>query len=518
MADMLQMQGITKVFGNAVANDHIDLTVREGEIHALLGENGAGKTTLMNILYGLYRPTSGQILLRGKPVAIENPLQAINLKIGMIHQHFMLIPAFTVLENIILGLPSTREPFLDVRKARERIKNLIAGYGLAQSLAPDAKVETLSTGLRQQVEILKALYRGADLLVLDEPTGVLTPQESIELFETLKSLARQGHSVIFISHKLDEVMGISDRISVLRKGKLIHTVNTKDTTKAELARLMVGRDMDLEIKRGASALGKVILKVEDLCVPGNRCASTIKNISFEVREGEILGVAGVDGNGQSELMEALNGLRRPTRGTITLDGGDVTRMTPAQIIDRRVAFVPEERKGVGTVKGFNIDKNLMLRKVNRYPFSSRSILNYKYARQLGDELIAQYDVRLGERNIDVDLLSGGNLQKIVLARELSSSPKLLLVMHPTRGLDIGAIQFIHEKFMEISRQGIAIVLVSTELEEIMALCDTIIVLCNGEKTGQLSRGEATVEKIGAYMAGICDGGERSGAADASVER
>ena len=365
---------------------------------------------------------------------IESPLQAINLKIGMVHQHFMLIPAFTVLENIILGLSSSREPFLDIKKAREKIKQLIIDYKLAKSLTPDIKVESLSTGLRQQVEILKTLYRGADLLVLDEPTGVLTPQESIELFETLKSLAKQNFSVIFISHKLDEVVSISDRISVLRKGRLVHTVDTKSTTKQELARMMVGHDVDLQVEREAPLFGKVVLKVEDLCVPGNRLASTIKNINFEVREGEILGIAGVDGNGQSELMEALNGLRRPTSGRILLDGEDITHFTPAQIIDRKVAFVPEERKDVGTVKGFNIDKNLMLRKVNRVPFSRHGVLNRKVAKEMGDRLIEQYDVRLGERNINVDLLSGGNLQKIVLARELSSNPKLLLVMHPTEGL------------------------------------------------------------------------------------
>jgi len=502
MADMLEMKGVTKVFGQAVANDHIDFTVRQGEIHALLGENGAGKTTLMNILYGLYAPTSGEIKLKGNTVRIENSLKAIELGIGMVHQHFMLIPAFTVLENIILGLPSSREPFLDRKLAREKIIQLIKEYGLSDALSPDAKVETLSTGLRQQVEILKVLYRGADLLIMDEPTGVLTPQETVGFFETLKNLAAQNHSVIFISHKLDEVMEISDRISVLRKGKLVNTVDTASIDKNMLAEMMVGHDVQLTTVREPNKLGDVVLKVENLCVPGNRLASTIKDLSFEVREGEIVGIAGVDGNGQSELMEALNGLRKVSSGRVLLDGKDITNLPSSKIIDLQVGFVPEERKGVGTVKGFNIDKNLMLRKVNRNPFSKKGILQDQYAKEFADGIIEEYDVRLGDRNIDADLLSGGNLQKIVLARELSSNPRILFVMHPTRGLDVGAIQFIHSRFIEQAKKGLPIVIVSTELEEIMSLSDKILVLCNGECQGIVSREEATIDKIGQLMAGV----------------
>lgn len=502
MENMLQMCGITKVFGSAVANDHIDFTVRKGEIHALLGENGAGKTTLMNILYGLYRPTSGHILLKGQEVVISSALKAIELGIGMVHQHFMLIPAFTVLENIILGLPSQRKPLLDVKNARERITKLISDYGLSSALSPDAKIESLSTGLRQQVEILKTLYRGADLLVMDEPTGVLTPQETVEFFHTLKNLASQGHSVIFISHKLDEVMQISDRVSVLHKGKLVTTVETAQTNKEELARLMVGREVTFHVKREATIQGEAVLEVEHLSVPGNRLASTIKDLSFQVRRGEILGIAGVDGNGQSELMEALSGLRRPTSGRICLDGEDISALSCRQLIERGIAFVPEERKGVGAVPGLNIDENLMLRRVGHPPFSHHHILDRAYTRKLGDQIIEQYDVRLGSREIDADLLSGGNLQKIVLARELNAGPKVLLAMHPTRGLDVGAIQFIHSKFLECTAQGVAIVLVSTELDEIMTLSDRILVLCDGVMTGELSRAEATVERIGAYMAGV----------------
>ena len=444
----------------------------------------------MNILYGLYRPTSGHILLKGQEVEISSALKAIELGIGMVHQHFMLIPAFTVLENIILGLPSQRKPLLDVKNARERITKLISDYGLSSALSPDAKIESLSTGLRQQVEILKTLYRGADLLVMDEPTGVLTPQETVEFFHTLKNLASQGHSVIFISHKLDEVMQISDRVSVLHKGKLVTTVETAQTNKEELARLMVGREVTFHVKREATIQGKAVLEVDHLSVP------------FQVRRGEILGIAGVDGNGQSELMEALSGLRRPTSGRICLDGEDISALSCRQLIDRGIAFVPEERKGVGAVPGLNINENLMLRRVGHPPFSCHHILNRAYTRKLGDQIIEQYDVRLGNREIDADLLSGGNLQKIVLARELNANPKVLLAMHPTRGLDVGAIQFIHSKFLECTARGVAIVLVSTELDEIMTLSDRILVLCDGVMTGELSRAEATVERIGAYMAGV----------------
>lgn len=509
MFKMLEMRGITKVFGNYKANDSIDFFVEQGEIHALLGENGAGKTTLMNILYGLYRPTSGNIYIRDKKVTINNPLNAIAQGIGMVHQHFMLIQAFTVLENVILGIPSDKEPFLNKKEAKEKIQKLIDHYGL--SVNPDAKVSTLSTGLQQQVEIIKVLYRGADILVLDEPTGVLTPQESVMLFKMLQNLAKQGKSIVFISHKLDEVMSISDRISVLRRGKIISTVDSSTINSKELAKLMVGRDVILQVQREDTnnENKEVMLSVNDLCVKGNRLASSIKNLSFDVHKGEILGVAGVDGNGQSELMEAINGLRKVQSGKIYLEGKEITGISTEKVISSGIAFIPEERKAVGTVKGFNIDDNLMLRRVDNQPFSKRNMIRYKVAKKTGDDVIDEYDVRLGDRNIDASLLSGGNLQKIILAREINSSPKLLLAMHPTRGLDVGAINFVHNKFLEICKKGISIILVSTELEEIMSLSDRIIVLCNGEITGSLMRDEVTIGKIGQYMAGIEDDEEAS---------
>lgn len=500
MANILRMCGITKTFGNFKANDEINIEVKKGEIHALLGENGAGKSTLMNILYGLYKPTSGKIIIHEKEVAIESPLNAIELGIGMIHQHFMLIPAFTVVENIILGLKSSREPFLDLAEAKIKIKEIAARHSLQAD--PDAKVANLPVGLQQQIEILKALYRGADLLILDEPTGVLTPQETVKLFETLKLLAQNGHSIIFISHKLDEVLEISDRVSILRRGKKVATVNTKEVSKKELTQLMVGREVVFTVKKEYVQPGKTVFEIKDLKVSGNRLASTLKGISFSAKEGEIIGIAGIDGNGQTELVEAIAGLRRVTSGQILVNGVDITNKTPLEIRKQKVALIPEDRKEVGSIKEFNLADNAILRSHCEKPFTKRKIfINYKEVEKFADSLIAEYDVRTAGRHIEANKLSGGNLQKLILAREIKSQPKVLLAMHPTRGLDVGAIEFIHSKLLEQRKNGTVIILVSTELEEIMSLSDRIIVLCNGIITGILNQNEASRELIGQLMTG-----------------
>lgn len=506
--NILEMRGITKIFGDVKANDGIDLCIQQGEIHGLLGENGAGKTTLMNILYGLYKPNAGAIFIDGKEVVIDDSLAAIHHGVGMIHQHFMLVPAFTVLENIVLGLKSSREPFLDLKKAHQEVEELAKRHGL--TIYPDALISDLSTGLKQQVEIIKMLYRGANILILDEPTGVLTPNEMIELFETLKSLARQGKSVIIISHKLEEIMEVTDRVSVLRRGKMVATFNTRETTPAELARQMVGREVVFSINKQESEPGDVVLEVKDLCVQGMRKASTLKSISFSVREGEILGIAGVDGNGQTELMEALTGLRRIESGSVLLDGESIANLNPGVIAKKKVAFVPEDRKEMGVVRGFGIDRNMILRNADASPVSHHGVIDNKFVKRVTDRMIEEYDVRLSYRKTTADQLSGGNLQKIILARELSGSPKVLLAMHPTRGLDVGAIEFVHGKILEARGSGAAIVIVSTELEEILMLSDRIAVFFDGNLSGILDQKDASIEALGRLMAGVVDEVQQEG--------
>ncbi|MEL7609279.1 MAG: ABC transporter ATP-binding protein [Bacillota bacterium] len=499
-SDILEMKNITKRFGSMLANDEVSIHVREGEILALLGENGAGKSTLMNILYGLYKPTSGTIYWKGKPVVIDSPIKAIRMGIGMVHQHFMLIPALKTWENVVLGLGDEQKHILHPEIAKEKILKIAADYKL--QINPDARINTLSVGLQQQVEILKVLYRGSSLLILDEPTGVLTPPEKEKLFGTLKSLAQSGLSVIFISHKLDEVMEISDRVSVLCRGKNVATVDTKDMTKERLARLMVGRDVVFTVEKNAvQQSGETILDIEDLCVNGERLASTLQSISMRIRSGEIYGVAGVDGNGQSELMESIAGLRKVCKGCIRIDGKDVTNATPAQVIDCRTAFIPEDRKQVGTVKSFGIEKNMILRDIDNPSHTRYGLIDYKKLRDEADKVIEEYDIRFLERESPVGLLSGGNLQKVILSRELRSNPRLLLAMHPTRGLDVGAIEFIHKKLLEARGRGAAILLISSELEEIMSLSDRVVVICNGKISRELAASDVTIENIGMLMGG-----------------
>lgn len=498
MTPVLQMEKITKVFRDNRANDNIDFDLRKGEIHALLGENGAGKSTLMNILYGMFPPSSGSIYINGEKVEITSPLDAIAQGIGMVHQHFMLIPALTVLENVIMGM-SDWGLFIDKRGSYERILRLAQQNGL--KVDPDERVADLSVGMQQQVEILKALYRGAKILILDEPTGVLTPQEAHELFKTLKELARDGLSIIFISHKLDEVMELSDRASILRDGKMVKTLNTKDTNARELANYMVGREVVFQVHGQDTVPGETVLSVSDLCVKGINQASTLKNVSFDIRAGEILGVAGIDGNGQSELARAVTGLARVESGDISLNGESISNLTARQIESKGVAFIPEDRKEMGIIRHTSIDKCLIMRRQDRPPFCVKNVLQTKLMSEHADKVIEDFDIRMTGRNTNADQLSGGNMQKVVLAREILADPKLLVAMHPTRGLDVGAIEFIHAKLFDARARGAALMVISTEIEEILTLSDRILVLCDGKVTGIVDKKTTTENELGILMGG-----------------
>jgi simple sugar transport system ATP-binding protein len=462
----------------------------------------------MNILYGLYRPTFGLIELNGHPEEIDSPLKAIDLGIGMVHQHFMLIPAFKTWENIALGAPPDGRLKIDERGVRAKIAEIAQKYRL--SIDPDAKIATLSVGLQQQVEIAKALYRGANLLILDEPTGVLTLPEKEKLFETLRFFAASGRSVIFISHKLDEVMEVSDRVTVLRGGKKVATEDTQNVDKQTLARLMVGRSVVFTVQKSdAVPNAREVLRVSGLKAPGNRLVSSLKDLSFTVRAGEIVGVAGVDGNGQTELSEALTGLRHVDDGEILLTGQTITNLPPRKLIDAGVAFIPEDRKSVGSVKNYGIDRNLVLRRECAPGVSRRGVIHWRRVAKNADEVIRAYDVRYSGRQMPVSQLSGGNLQKVILAREIGSDCRLLIAMHPTRGLDVGAIEFIHEKLLQARARGAAILLISSELEEILALSDRVLVLSGGAFSGELTEGGITPENIGMLMGGESLPGEEA---------
>lgn len=500
MPDILNMVHMTKQFGSFKANDDISIDVHQGEILALLGENGAGKSTLMNVLYGLYRPTSGEIWFDGSQVEIDSPLKAISLGIGMVHQHFMLVQAFKTWENIVLGLQDEQKRLLKEDQAKKKILELAQRYHL--QIDPDAQIDTLSVGLQQQVEIAKVLYRGSRLLILDEPTGVLTPVEKEQLFLTLRNLTKSGLSVIFISHKLDEVMEISDRVAVLCRGKNVCTVNTREVTKTDLARMMVGRDVVLTVERETPSIStEEVLRIQDLEVTGNRLASCIKGLNLTIHSGEVFGLAGVDGNGQSELVEAISGMRRINGGRVTLCGRDITHASPRDIIRSGEALIPEDRKKVGTVHSFSIDRNLILRNLKDPRFNRRGILNYKALSEEADGVIQEYDIRLSNRTDPVSHLSGGNLQKVILAREINSKPRLLVAMHPTRGLDVGAIEFIHRRILDAAGEGAAVLLVSTELEEIISLSDTVAVMSSGTLSHPLRGEKLNLENLGLLMGG-----------------
>ena len=504
----LELKGITKRFGDLIANDHIDFDMKIGEIHALLGENGAGKTTLMNILYGLYQPDEGEIYIAGKKVSIRSPKDAIDLGIGMVHQHFMLIPSLTVAENIILGLKS-RNPFLNLKSAEKKIQDISGQYGM--KVDPNAKIWQLSVGEQQRVEILKALYRGVRVLILDEPTAVLTGPETKELMSILKRMAKDSLGIVpFITHKLREVMAISDRVTVLRKGKVVTTIATKDTNEEDLAKKMVGRATIHDLKRNPARKGRVILEVKDLEALSEKGLPALKKVTFSLKEGEILGLAGVAGNGQRELLQVINGLRKATAGKIFIFGSEMTNRSPADMIETGIGYVPEDRHGTGSIADFSVSENLILKIHNKSPISNSAglpfkknwFLNHREIDNHAAQLIAHYNVMTPSTDAPARQLSGGNLQKLILARELSREPKLLVAAQPTRGLDVGATEDVRRTLLELREKGTGILLVSEDLDEIMVMSDRIAVIYEGEIMGIMQADEARIEEIGQMMGGI----------------
>jgi general nucleoside transport system ATP-binding protein len=496
----LEMRGVTKRYPGVLANDRIDLDVRRGEIHALLGENGAGKSTLMNILYGLADPDEGEILLDGQPVTIHSPSDAIDRGISMVHQHFMLVPVLSVAENILLGdEPMANPVFLDRRDAHVRIRKLGNQFGF--EVDPDAKVGSLSVGWQQRVEILKALYRSASILVLDEPTAVLTPQETREIFAVLRQLTRElNTSVIFISHKLYEVLEIADRITVIRRGKVVGQRIPSETNEEDLAELMVGRDVQLTVDRGESNPAGVVLKAEDLRVADDRGHEVVHGVGFEVRAGEIFGIAGVAGNGQDELVEAIMGLRKKASGRVTLGNDDVTHASPRDLHASGVGFVPADRHRYGLVLSFPITDNVVLNDYHSQPYARGLVRDEDAIRSRASECVTEFDVRTPSILVNAGTLSGGNQQKVVVARELGREPKLLVLDQPTRGLDVGSIEFIHRETIERRTAGTAILLISAELDEVLELSDRIGVMYRGELVAIVDARQADKEEIGLLMA------------------
>jgi simple sugar transport system ATP-binding protein len=501
---VLEARRVTKTFPGVVANQDVDFTLRHGEIHCLLGENGAGKSTLMNTVFGLYQPDAGEILVRGEPVRFATSADAIAHGIGMVHQHFQLIPVFTVAENVVLGNEIRRGPLLDLDTARSRIRELGTRYGL--EIDPDALISDLSVGEQQRVELIKALFRDADILILDEPTAVLTPGEVDELFEVVRSLVQQGKSIIFITHKLREVLAVADRITVLRGGRTVGTADPAGATAQSLANLMVGRDVSFDLDKAPSDPGDVVLRVHDLGVEDDRHVPTVSGFELEVRAGEIFGIAGVEGNGQRELVEALVGMRAKTAGTVEIAGHDVTHASPRDVIDLGVGHVPEDRSKHGLVGPFTVADNLVLDRYWREPFSHRSLRQDAAIDRQAVELVQRYDIRTPGTQVPVANLSGGNQQKVIIARELSGDLKLLVVAQPTRGLDVGSIEFIHRQIVEMRDRGVAVLLVSAELDEVLSLSDRIGVIYRGELVGRFDRRDATRERLGLLMAWGSDSG------------
>ena len=495
----MEMRGIVKRFPGVLAADHIDFDVRAGEVHALLGENGAGKSTLMKILYGLYQPNEGEILLNGEPVAIKSPSDAIAHGIGMIHQHFMLVPTLTVAENVALGMPSTREPLLDLDVVSKRIEQLADLYGLY--VDPSVPVWQLAVGERQRVEILKALYRGAALLILDEPTAVLTPQEVDDLFKTLHQMVSDGHGLIFISHKLHEVLAISNRITVLRDGHNVGSVPVEGATKQSLACLMVGREVILQYDLAKVETGAPRLVVEGLRAQSDRGTEALRGVTLDVRGGEILGLAGVSGNGQRELAEVIFGLRSATGGTVEVEGRNVTGKSPETLNHLGLSYIPEERMVDGVIKDFTVAENLMLQDHVQRPYSLSIFTNPRAISRRCAELIRNFNIRTPSQDTPIKSLSGGNIQKLVLARELARQPRVLIAAQPTRGVDIGATEYIHQRLLEQRSKGTAILLISEDLDEILALADRIAVIYEGQIVGVVNRAEARVGNLGLMMAG-----------------
>ena len=496
---ILDMQNITKIFPGVKANDNVNLSIKKGEIHALVGENGAGKTTLMNVLYGLYDPEGGQVFYEGNKVNVDGPQDAIDLGIGMVHQHFMLVDPLTVTENIILGNEPRKGLKINQKKARKEVEDISNKYGLY--VDPDAKIQDISVGMQQRVEIIKTLYRGADLLIFDEPTAVLTPQEIDELFDIFRSLKEQGKTIIFITHKLKEVKEISDRITVLRGGKSIDTVDTANVSEEDVAELMVGRPVLLEVEKTKAKPGKIFLTIENLKVKNNRNIQAVNGVSLTVKKGEILGIAGVEGNGQSELIEAITGLRKIESGQVKIKDKEITKFNAREIKREGVAHIPEDRQKRGLIMDFDLQENMILGYHDLEPFSKNGIMNYNNIRNYTQELLEKFDVRGGGATTDAKSLSGGNQQKVIVAREFSHDPELLIASQPTRGVDVGSIEFIHKQIIDRRDNGAAVLLVSAELSEILSLSDRIAVIFEGEIVDILDVEDADERRLGNLMTG-----------------
>ena len=497
----LELRGITKEFPGVLANNNVNLTIDSGEILGLLGENGAGKSTLMNILYGLYSATAGEILIDGEVVNFESPGDAIAAGIGMVHQHFMLVPVFTVAENVVLGVEPTSGPggILDMAEARRDVEEISARYGL--DVDPNAITETLPIGIQQRVEIIKVLFRDAEILVFDEPTAVLTPQEVEEFFKIIRQLQADGKGIIFITHKLKEIQEIADRVAVLRRGEIVGEAEPKDLTANQLAEMMVGRPVDLTVDKTPASPGDDVLIVNDMVVLDERGQPAVDGVSFTVRSGEIVGVAGVQGNGQTELVEAITGLREITSGTVHLGGDDITAASPRQIHDLDVAHVPEDRQRSGLVLGFTITENAVLDSYYDPPYSQGIVMDWDEARRFAEEMVESYDVRTPSTEVLASNLSGGNQQKVIVGREFSRNVQLAVASQPTRGLDVGSIEYIHERIVQERDNGAAILIISAELDEIMALSDRILVMFDGRVVAETRPEETTNAELGLYMAG-----------------
>ena len=498
----VEMHSISKQFPLVLANDDVNFSVQKGEIHALVGENGAGKSTLMNILYGLLHADSGTIAVNGKAARFAGPGDAIASGIGMVHQHFMLIPPLTVAENVVLGQEPSKRGFVDKATANQTVKALSDQYGL--KVDPTAKVETLSVGIEQRIEIIKVLYRGAEILILDEPTAVLTPQEVDEFFEILGSLKNQGKTIIFITHKLQEVMAVADTVTVMRRGKVVGTVPTKDTTRQDIATMMVGRQVLFRVERTQAEPGEVVLTVKDLNALDNKDLPALRDISFSVREGEILGIAGVEGNGQTELVEVLTGLRKAQSGQVELNGQVITNYSPRLVRESGTGHIPEDRQRRGLVLDFNVAQNMVLGIHYKKPFVRHlglDVINFGPIREKAQRLLEEFDIRPPDHENLAGNLSGGNQQKVIVAREFDQNPKLLIAAQPTRGIDVGSIEFIHQRLLQARDKGKAVLLISADLEEILSISDRIAVMYEGQIVGTLDPAEATEERLGLMMTG-----------------
>ncbi len=498
---VIEMLNITKDFPGIRANDNITLQLKKGEVHALLGENGAGKSTLMSVLFGLYQPESGEIKKNGEPVKIKDPNDANALNIGMVHQHFKLVEVFSVLDNIILGVEPNKIGFLKKAEAREKVVALSQKYGLA--IDPDAKIEDISVGMQQRVEILKMLYRDNEILIFDEPTAVLTPQEIDELMEIMRNFTREGKSILFITHKLNEIMAVADRCTVLRKGKCMGTVEIANTTKQELSRMMVGRDVEFQVHKEESVPGDVVLEVDDVTVPSKlHRNNAVKNVSLQVRRGEIVCLAGIEGNGQTEFVYALTGLEKMSAGSITMCGQDITKSSIRSRSALGMSHIPEDRHKYGLILDYTLEQNLVLQRYWRPQFQHNGFIKKDAVRAYAEKLIEQYDIRSGQGPLTpARSMSGGNQQKAIVAREIDKNPELLVAVQPTRGLDVGAIEYIHKQLVAQRDQGKAVLLISLELDEVMNVSDRIFVMYEGEIVGEFDPKVTNVSELGLYMAG-----------------